>query len=406
MAKITIQKKTQVTNPFEEISKLLNIPHMESVYPYREMEPWRRFDPVKLLPFLTESVRQGATISKVNLENGNGLLMQSAAEWMKHDEIFLQKTRKNLGLFKKAPATEFFEHYITKSVSNDNQYILRIGKNQTVDPSPTITISPLESDKLCFNIFYIYCEENSRATINLIKKSARFDLSLIYIFQEKNSEIHLRYLDEDESKTSHGVHFIKSYQEERSKSKSGIYSINANQNKKVFIENKLLENSQSEYMGIFLGRFSHVDHDFAIEHSGSYSKSDLLFKMSVMDDSYGIFWGDTEITPGTRGCEAYQQNKNLILGNHSRIDAIPKLGIRTENVIASHGSATGEISEDEIFYMMSRGLSYEESRKLLLRGFFEDVLRKSFEFNPDTPDIFLERIWANIQNILGVEINS
>jgi hypothetical protein len=411
MAKITIRKKNH-KNPFEELSALLNIPNLESIYPHRQMEPWRRFDPAKLLPALTESLRHGISMSDFIInEPGDSdsksslkTALNTATQWKKQDEVFLQKARNNLKLFKKSEATEFYEDLVSKSVGDDHTHILRLSKNQTYERAATIEVFPFDADKLQFNIFYIYGEESSSATINLVKKSGAFDLSIIYVFQEKNSELHLRYLDENNN-PSHGVNFIKYHQEEGSVSKAGIYSLCNGQNKKIFVENNLRQNAATEFTGIFLGRYSHVDHDFFIDHAESFSKSNLLFKMSVMDDSYGIFWGNADIAPKTRGCEAYQQNKNLILGNNSRVDAIPRLGIHTENVIAAHGSATGDISEDEIFYMMSRGLSYAEARKLLLRGFFEDVLRKSFDHDSDHPDVFLERIWMNIQNILGVEIS-
>ncbi|MDH4261527.1 MAG: SufD family Fe-S cluster assembly protein [Spirochaetia bacterium] len=406
MAKITIQKKIK-TNPFEELSKLLNTPELESVYPHRQMEPWRRFDPAKLLPAFAENLQNGITMSSVKIaessESGRPAL-NSAAKWKSVDEIFLQKARNNLKLFKKTEATEFFENFISKSVSDEHLHILKLSKNETCEQIPVIEISPVDENKLHVNIIYIYCEEFSNATINIIKKPGSFDLTILYIFQEKKSRLQLRHLDEN-NRPSQGVNFLKYHQEDGSISKSGIYNLCNSQSKKVFVESNLRENSSAEFMGIFLGRYSNVDHDFLVNHLESFSKSNLLFKMSVMDDSYGVFWGNADIVAGTRGCEAYQQNKNLILGNHSRVDAIPRLGIHTENVIAAHGSATGEISEEEVFYMMSRGLSYAEARKLLLRGFFEDVLRKSFEHDVDEADAFLERIWKNIQNILGVEIS-
>jgi len=410
MAKAVIQKKFR-KNPFEELSLLLDIPDLEQVFPRRHLESWRRFDPLKLLPVMSDSARHGISPSKITLTEPDSAKthfltnnLKTANEWKKQDEVFLQKARNHLKHFKTNNDAAFFENLITKSVSEDHLHILKLSKNETHDQIPAIEISASHPEHLNFHIFYIYAEESSKASINLVKKSGACDMAIIYVFQEKNSDIRLRYLDEN-SQPSQAVHFIKYHQEIGSTSKSGIYSICASQNKKIFIENNLLQGAVAEFSGLFLGRYSHVDNDFLVNHAESFSRSSLLFKMSTIDESYGIFWGNVEIAPNTRGCEAYQQNKNLILGNNSRVDAIPRLAIHTENVLAAHGSATGEISEDEIFYMMSRGLGYAEARKLLLRGFFEDVLRKSFEHDPDQPDLFLERIWLNIQKILGDEIS-
>jgi Fe-S cluster assembly scaffold protein SufB len=250
----------------------------------------------------------------------------------------------------------------------------------------------------------IYCDEGSEINCNVLKNSSVLDLGSVLIYQEKNSHVKLRILNENFHNSS-GVDYIKSFQDKNSTAEIGIFSTLIQQNKKIFIENNLMDYAQVKYNGLFNGKYSHVDHDFHILHSGSYSKSNILFKMAVLDETYGIFWGDTRIIPGTAGCEGYQQNKNMTLGKNARVDAIPRLEIETENVIASHGSATGEISDDEIFYMMSRGLSQDDARKLLLRGFFEDVLRQSFGHDPDVSDIFLEKIWSNIQKILGMDIN-
>jgi len=408
MAKITIQKKNRV-NPFEELSALLKMPGLEAAYPVRTLEPWRRFDPSKLIQPMTESLRQGMAVSRVTLadtvDSDLKSNLHSASQWKNLDELFLQKAKNNLKLFEKKEACEFFENLAVNSAGEEGLSILRIPKNKSFEEIPTVEISAPEAGKFHSGVFYLYAEESSKATINLVKKSGAFDVSIVYVYLEKNSEVYLRYLDEN-NQPSQGVHFVKYFQEENSHSKSGIYSLCASDNRKVFIENNLSQKAQAEYMGIFLGRRAHVDHDFSIVHNGNYSVSNLLFKMSVMDQSYGVFWGEADIVAGTQGCEAYQQNKNLILGNNSRIDAIPRLNIHTENVVAAHGSATGEISEEEIFYMMSRGLGYAEARKLLLRGFFEDVLRRSFEHDDDKPDALLEKIWTNIQTLLGVEIST
>jgi len=414
MAKITIQKKTE-TNPYKELSLSLNIPDLEAKFPKQWDEPWRRFDPVKLIPSMITSAKNGFAGSLIT---GNSLSksmkLASSAAWKSENEIFHKKVEKNSDAFSKMVLVNFFEDYLHKTQNPEDTWILRISASQgesegatpVTTPAPSIEIKPSDKTKFTTNKLVIYCEENSNSTLNIIKQSAAFDLSAIYVYQEKNSNLKLRILDENLGDMSYGVSLVKSFQEKNSISDIGAYNTSEKNQKKVFVKNLLMENAVTRYSGIFTGKFSHVDHDFQIKHQENYAKSDVLFKMAVLDDAYGVFWGDTEIIPGTRGCEGYQKNKNVLLGVNARVDAIPRLRIQTEHVMAAHGSATGEISDEEIFYMMSRGLSYDEARKLLLRGFFEDVLRQSFGTDPDLGDAFLSRIWNNIQQILGTDIST
>ncbi|MDH4200825.1 MAG: SufD family Fe-S cluster assembly protein [Spirochaetia bacterium] len=403
MAKISIQKKTS-EDIFEELSRALNMADLKEKFPVRSMESWRRFDPLNLVSPMTDAVRNGTGFSRIKVDDKLNLIMHGAADWKKHDEIFLKKSLNQMELFKSTPETGFFEDFIKKSAGHENLQILRISKN--VETLSAIEILPENATGLNLGIFYIYCEEGAKADLNIIKNPGQFDLSLIYIYQENNSSLKIKYLDENPGAASSGVGFIRSIQGNYSRLEAGIYNTSARQNKKLFIKNSLNEFAECKYNGFFAGALSHVDHDFYIEHLGSFSKSELLFKMGILDECYGIFWGDTKIIPNTRGCEGYQKNKNLILGKNARVDAIPRLRIQTEHVIASHGSATGEISDDEIFYLMSRGLSYEDARKLLLRAFFEDILRQSFGSDPDISNLFLMKIWNNLQNIIGMEITA
>ena len=78
--------------------------------------------------------------------------------------------------------------------------------------------------------------------------------------------------------------------------------------------------------------------------------------------------------PGASGTDAYLTNRNLILGDAARSDSIPTLKIGNNDVKCSHGSTTGRLSAEELFYLESRGYSTEDAREMLVVGYFEDLL--------------------------------
>ena len=87
-----------------------------------------------------------------------------------------------------------------------------------------------------------------------------------------------------------------------------------------------------------------------------------------------IFQGLIEVAPGAAKTDAYLTNNNLVLGNGARADSLPKLNILTDDVRCSHGSTTGKLDTDQLFYLVSRGFSPQEATKELTRGFLWEAV--------------------------------
>jgi hypothetical protein len=117
MAKITIQKKTDI-NPYEKLSQILNITDLEARFPKQWDEPWRRFDPARLLPSMIESAAKGFTFSKISAGNlpKEIITLSSETGWKKENEVFLKKADNRLKLFKELPVIDFFEDYLQKTI--------------------------------------------------------------------------------------------------------------------------------------------------------------------------------------------------------------------------------------------------------------------------------------------------
>ncbi len=111
-----------------------------------------------------------------------------------------------------------------------------------------------------------------------------------------------------------------------------------------------------------------------IEHAAPGCKTDELFKYIVDDRAAGSFIGRIKVDEGAVGTEAYQSNRNLVGSDQARMHSKPELEIYNDDVKCSHGSATGQLDERQIFYMRTRGLSLDEARLLLRQAFMADVL--------------------------------
>jgi Fe-S cluster assembly protein SufD len=117
-------------------------------------------------------------------------------------------------------------------------------------------------------------------------------------------------------------------------------------------------------------------HDFRTlqDHDAPKTTSDLLFKGAVEDESRAVYSGLIRIRKGAAGTNAFQTNRNLVLGQGAHADSVPNLEIEENDVKCSHASAVGPIDEEQRYYLEARGLPPEAADRLIVLGFFEEIL--------------------------------
>ncbi|MGH9164059.1 MAG: Fe-S cluster assembly protein SufD [Acidimicrobiales bacterium] len=120
-------------------------------------------------------------------------------------------------------------------------------------------------------------------------------------------------------------------------------------------------------------------HDFRTmqDHVGPKTTSELLFKGAVQDDSHAVYSGMIRVRPGAAGTNAFQTNRNLVLGQGAHADSVPNLEIEENDVRCSHASAVGPIDEDQRYYLESRGVPPEIADRLIVLGFFDEIVDAS-----------------------------
>jgi Fe-S cluster assembly protein SufD len=120
----------------------------------------------------------------------------------------------------------------------------------------------------------------------------------------------------------------------------------------------------------------HLDYDTFQEHIAPNTTSDFAFKGALRDHATAVWRGMIKVEKDAQKTNAYQENRNLILSERAHADSIPGLEIEANDVRCTHGATISPVNRDELFYAMARGISRGEAERLIVRGFFTDVLNR------------------------------
>jgi Fe-S cluster assembly protein SufD len=118
----------------------------------------------------------------------------------------------------------------------------------------------------------------------------------------------------------------------------------------------------------------HLDYDTFQEHAAPNTESDFAFKGALRETASAVWRGMIRVEPNAQKTNAYQENRNLLLSAEAHADSIPGLEIMANDVRCTHGATLGRVNREELFYLMTRGLSRAEAERLIVRGFFQDIL--------------------------------
>ena len=207
------------------------------------------------------------------------------------------------------------------------------------------------SEKNFLNIFY-----NFELKENAILKNYKVDK-----FENKNIKYSFNNIDQDKNSIS----------------ETFILSSGSN-----FSKNEINCNLKGKYSSAFVNGILSLNNDkhheirSIINHLTENTKSYQLIKSVLENSSKAAYQGKIFVNSKAQKTDGYQLSKAILLNKDSEFNAKPELEIYADDVKCSHGSASGSLNEDSIFYLMSRGLSYQQSRELLINGFLLDVVEK------------------------------
>ena len=120
----------------------------------------------------------------------------------------------------------------------------------------------------------------------------------------------------------------------------------------------------------------HLEHRLFVDHDVPNCRSRVTYKGALQGaEAHAVWIGDVLIRPEATGTDTYEYNRNLVLTDGTRVDSVPNLEILTGEIIgAGHASASGRLEDHHLFYLMARGIPFEEARKLVIRGFFGQLI--------------------------------
>jgi Fe-S cluster assembly protein SufD len=147
-------------------------------------------------------------------------------------------------------------------------------------------------------------------------------------------------------------------------------------NGKVRIQNDLAgQGATSRVTGAYFADGSqHLDYDTFQEHIAPHTTSDFAFKGALRDQASVVWRGMIRVERDAQRTNAYQENRNLLLSEQAHADSIPGLEILANDVRCTHGATVSQVDREQLFYAMTRGLTRADAERLIVRGFFQDVL--------------------------------
>jgi Fe-S cluster assembly protein SufD len=146
----------------------------------------------------------------------------------------------------------------------------------------------------------------------------------------------------------------------------------------------------------------HLEHRLFVDHTAPRTRSNVVYKGALQGDGAHTVWiGNVLIRKVAEGIETYEQNRNLVLTEGGRADSVPNLEIETGEIEgAGHASTTGRFDDEQLFYLQSRGIPEDEARRLVVHGFFNDIIRKIGI--PSIEDRLMETVEAELaKNVTG-----
>ncbi|KOX00116.1 hypothetical protein ADK65_15240 [Streptomyces sp. NRRL B-1140] len=158
---------------------------------------------------------------------------------------------------------------------------------------------------------------------------------------------------------------------------------------------------EAELFGLyFTDQGQHQEHRLLVDHNVPHCKSNVVYKGALQgEDAHAVWIGDVLIEAKAEGTDTYEMNRNLVLTDGARVDSVPNLEIETGEIVgAGHASATGRFDDEQLFYLMARGIPEHEARRLVVRGFFAELVQQI-----GLPDIE-ERLIAKIEEELEAAV--
>ena len=375
-------------------------------FPNKRIEDWKFSDlnqiissNIKELKFFNDEIKPGEFDQSILINNFdhnkiifiNGLISKFDFNYEEKDKIEIIDTHETEDLDSSNSLVSL------NNALKFNYLKLTIKENYSLNKPLiiyNITNKKLNSNTINQRIDFILKKNSSLKLINLFDDSSNNNfININYQFKIARDAILKNYKIDHKLNSNIKYFFNNIDLDYNSLAETFIFSTGSK-----FIKNEINYNLNDQYSSAFVNGIINLKDDqhheikTNINHLAENTKSYQLIKSVLNDNSKGVYQGKIFVNSRAQKTDGYQLSKALLLNENTEFDAKPELEIYADDVKCSHGSTSGNLDEEAIFYLMSRGLNYQQSRKLLINGFLLDVVEK-------ITDLEIKDL---IKNIMGI----
>ena len=364
---------------------------LKNGFPSRKLENWKFSD---INQIIQKNIGELAFYNDYNIENEinddifikeiehnkiviiNGKVEQLSFEYEESDKINLT----TLDNFNQNPNDDNSLLSLNNSFSNKIHNIL-VKKNYSFKKPLIIyqiTNKKVSSTNINFQLNFELEENSSIKIINLSDDNSEKNfINNLFNFNLGKNAILKNYKIDKKSNTNIKYDYSSITQKENSISETFIFSSGSE-----YIKNEVSCNLEGQYSSAFingihlLSKNKHHEIRTNTNHLYENTKSYQLIKSVIDDNSKSVYQGKIYVDSKAQKTDGYQLSKAVLLNEQAEFNAKPELEIYADDVKCSHGSASGSLDEDSIFYLMSRGLDQKTAKELLINGFLLDVVEK------------------------------
>ena len=359
-------------------------------FPNKRIEDWKFSDlnqiissNIKELKFFNDEIKPGEFDQSILINNFdhnkiifiNGLISKFDFNYEEKDKIEIIDTQETEDLDSSNSLVSL------NNALKFNYVKLTIKENYSLNKPLiiyNITNKKLNSNTINQRIDFILKKNSSLKLINLFDDSSNNNfININYQFKIEKDAI-LKNYKVDHKLNSNIKYFFNNIDIDH----NGLAETFILSTGSKFIKNEINCNLNDQYSSAFINGIINLKDDqhheikTNINHLAENTKSYQLIKSVLNDNSKGVYQGKIFVNSRAQKTDGYQLSKALLLNENTEFDAKPELEIYADDVKCSHGSTSGNLDEEAIFYLMSRGLNYQQSRKLLINGFLLDVVEK------------------------------
>jgi len=359
-------------------------------FPNKKIEDWKFSDlnqiissNIKELKFFNDEIKTGEFDQSILINNFdhnkiifiNGLISKFDFNYEEKDKIEIIDTHETEDLDSNNSLVSL------NSALKFNYVKLTIKENYSLNKPLiiyNITNKKLNSNTINQRIDFILKKNSSLKLINLFDDSSNNNfININYQFKIARDAILKNYKIDHKLNSNIKYFFNNIDLDYNSLAETFIFSTGSK-----FIKNEINYNLNDQYSSAFVNGIINLKDDqhheikTKINHLAENTKSYQLIKSVLNDNSKGVYQGKIFVNSRAQKTDGYQLSKTLLLNENTEFDAKPELEIYADDVKCSHGSTSGNLDEEAIFYLMSRGLNCQQSRKLLINGFLVDIVEK------------------------------